>query len=116
MAARSISRLAPTRRIALAPTRSFTSTINRPFSSQTTLRLKEDGDRSAEELDAKKHEQIQKQKDGKGHWHEELASAGESNIAADKEKVHDHDEHMEDLQKETAGKHEKDHPHGKAEH
>ncbi|QDS72241.1 hypothetical protein FKW77_005729 [Venturia effusa] len=46
-------------------------------------------------------EQLDKQKRGEGHWHEELASAGESNIKADKEKVEDHDEHIEDLQKQT---------------
>ena len=32
------------------------------------------------------------------------ASEGESNIAADKQQVKDHDEHMEELQKETAKK------------
>jgi len=90
------------------------STPTRTFTAVRSLRLKEDGDRSAEELDAKKHEQIQKQKDGKGEWHESLASSSESGIAADKEKVHDHDEHMEDLQKETAGKVEEEHPEGKA--
>lgn len=78
--------------------------------------LKEDGNRSGEELNKTKHEQIEKQKKGEGHWHEELASAGEANITADKDKVDDHDSHIEDLQKQTAEKHEKDHPEGKAEH
>lgn len=90
----------------------------RLFSAVPRLAIKEDaGERDGHELDAKKHEQIEKQKQGKGHWHEELASAGEASIAADKDahKVQDHDDHMEDLQKETAGKHEKEHPHGKAE-
>jgi len=86
------------------------------FSTSPRSFLKEDADRSPEEVDAKKHEQIQKQKEGKGHWHEELASAGEASIAADKDahKVEDHDSHMEDLQKQTAGKAEKEHPEGKA--
>lgn len=97
-------------------TQPFVSSTFRTFSIQSRLRLKEDGDRSGEELDKKKHEQIEKQKQGKGHWHEELASSGEANVTADKEKVHDHDEHIEDLQKETAGQVEKDHPHGKAKH
>jgi len=83
------------------------------ISTSSRLSIKEDASRTPEELDAKKHEQIQKQKDGKGHWHEDLASAGESNIKADKEKVHDHDQHMEDLQKESAGQAQKEHPHGK---
>jgi hypothetical protein len=69
--------------------------------------LKEDADRSPEQIEQKKQEQLDKQKKGEGHWHEELASSGESNIAADREEVHDHDEHMEDLQKETAKKGEK---------
>jgi hypothetical protein len=86
----------------------------RPFTAATTLRLKEDKAQDPHELDAKKHEQIQKQKEGKGEWHEELASGAESNIAADRQKVNDHDEHMEDLQKETAGQSEKNHPEGKA--
>lgn len=92
------------------------ATITRPFTQATGLRLKEDADRSGAEVDKVKHEQIKKQEKGEGHWHEELASQSESHISADREKVDDHDEHMEDLQKETAEKHEKDHPHGKAEH
>ncbi|GAB7355320.1 hypothetical protein MBLNU459_g5852t1 [Dothideomycetes sp. NU459] len=88
----------------------------RPFSQHARALVKEDASRSPEELDRIKHEQLDKQKRGEGHWHEELASAGESNVAADKEKVHDHDSHMEDLQKEGASKAEKDHPEGKAEH
>jgi len=85
------------------------------ISTSSRLLIKEDADRSPDEIEAKKNEQIQKQKEGKGHWHEELASAGESNIAADKEKVHDHEEHMEDLQKQTAGQAQREHPHGKGE-
>jgi hypothetical protein len=79
----------------------------RAFHATPTICLKEDGDRSGNELEGKKQEQIDKQKRGEGHWHEELASSGESNVKADKEKVHDHDEHMEDLQKHTANKSEK---------
>ncbi|KAK5724485.1 hypothetical protein LTR15_004530 [Elasticomyces elasticus] len=98
----------PTRTVFVQPT------LSRPFTSARSLRLKEDGNRTPEELDAKKHEQIEKQKKGEGHWHEDLASSSESHIAADKEKINDHDQHMEDLQKETAGQSEKDHPEGKA--
>ena len=97
-----------------APLVSFRQpTIARSFSISPQLRLKEDGDRSPEEIEKKKQEQLQKQREGKGEWHESLASGGESNIAADKERVHDHDKHMEDLQKETAKTHEEEHPHGK---
>lgn len=108
-----------TLRLSSAPRASFrpaTRSAVRPFSALPRLYVKEDADRSPEELDRIKHEQIEKQKKGEGHWHEELASAGESNVAADKEKVDNHDEHIEDLQKESADQAEKNHPHGKAEH
>ncbi|KAK4996148.1 hypothetical protein LTR66_004174 [Elasticomyces elasticus] len=87
---------------------------SRSFSLSSTLHIKEGADRNPEELDKIKREQIDKQKKGEGHWHEELASEGESNIAADKENVDDHGKHMEDLQKQTAGQVEKNHPEGKA--
>ncbi|EMC99682.1 hypothetical protein BAUCODRAFT_58698, partial [Baudoinia panamericana UAMH 10762] len=79
----------------------------RSFRTAQQLRLKEDKHQDPEELDRIKHEQVKKQEKGEGHWHEELASGSESALKAEREKVHDHDEHMEDLQKETAGKHEK---------
>ncbi|KAM0723994.1 hypothetical protein Q7P37_000985 [Cladosporium fusiforme] len=85
------------------------STI-RPFSSAQQLRLKEDAARSPEETERIKKEQLQKQKEGKGHWHEELASASESHVAADKQNVNDHKEHIDDLQKQTAQKTQENHP------
>lgn len=66
--------------------------------------LKEDADRSGEEVERKKQEQVDKQKRGEGHWHEELASQGESNIAADKQEVKNHDDHIGKLQEETKEK------------
>jgi len=89
---------------------------SRPFSARPVLLIKEDAERSGEEIDQKKHEQIDKQKKGEGHWHEELASGSESSISADRgsHKIDDHEDHMEDLQKETAGKAEKESEHGKA--
>ena len=44
---------------------------------------------------------------GKGQWHEELGSASESNVAADREEVSDHDSQMSKLQQETKKKGEK---------
>ena len=82
----------------------------RPFSQAQQLRLKEDSTKSPEETERIKQEQIQKQKEGKGHWHEELASQSESHVAADRENVNDHSKHMEDLQKETAQKTQDNHP------
>jgi len=79
-------------------TRSFPSHAIRPFSSTPRTSLKEDADRSPEEIESKKQEQLQKQKEGKGEWHESLASGGESNVKADRQEVDDHGKHMEDLQ------------------
>jgi hypothetical protein len=79
----------------------------RSFHLTPIRRLKEDGDRSPQELENKKQEQIDKQKRGEGEWHEGLASSGESNVKADQEKVHDHEDHIEDLQQETASDAEK---------
>jgi len=95
------------------PVRSGLASSSRSFTTTPRTLIKEDASRDGEELDRKKHEQIEKQKQGKGHWHEELASAGEANISADKEQVNNHDDHMEDLQKQTAGQAEKEHPQGK---
>lgn len=87
---------------------------SRTFTSQSRrFAGKEDKDRSPEEVERVKQEQIEKQRKGQGHWHEELASAGESSIAADRQNVKDHGEHMEDLQKETAQKTQEQHPQAK---
>jgi hypothetical protein len=39
---------------------------------------KTDSEGRADEVEKKKQEQLQKQKDGKGHWEEQLASDSES--------------------------------------
>lgn len=44
-----------------------------------TCRLDNEG--RAEEADKIKNEQIEKQKQGKGHWHEEIASDSESIVS-----------------------------------
>ncbi|KAF2250178.1 hypothetical protein BU26DRAFT_604403 [Trematosphaeria pertusa] len=84
-------------------------TTRRALASTPSLRLKEDADRSPEQIEMKKQEQLKKQERGEGHWHEELASRTESDIAADRQEKHveDHDEHMNELQKQTAKKGEK---------
>ncbi|KAK5123637.1 hypothetical protein LTR85_002675 [Meristemomyces frigidus] len=88
----------------------------RAFTSALPLRLKEDAARSGEEIDKIKKDQMEKQEKGEGHWHEELASSSESHIKADRQQPEDKDAHIEELQQQTAEKHEKDHPHGKDEH
>ena len=110
-----MSFLRPASRQSLRPAFQYRAVV-RPFSSAQPLRLKEDKPQDPEELDRVKNEQIEKQKKGEGHWHEELASSSESTIAADKEQPADHEQHMQDLQKQTAGQSEKDHPEGKAGH
>lgn len=88
-------------------------TPRRAFTSATRLRLKEDKARSPEEVDRVKEEQRQKAAQGKGEWHEELASQSESHVAADREGVRDHGKHMEELQKQTANETQKKHPDAK---
>ena len=79
----------------------------RALSTTPRMALKEDGNRTPEELEQKKQEQLKEQKEGKGRWREDLASAGESNIAADKQHVNDHDSHIKELQQEGKNKSEK---------
>ncbi|KXL43964.1 hypothetical protein M433DRAFT_68894 [Acidomyces richmondensis BFW] len=87
---------------------------HRAFTTPNRLRIKEDADRKPEGVERAKQEQVRKQQQGKGEWHEELASASESSVAADREDVPDEDGHMKELQKKTAGKAEREHPEGKA--
>ena len=76
----------------------------RTFTTTPRAFLNEVGNRTGEQLEQKKQEQLKKQEKGEGHWHEELASQSEAKIAADKDDVKDHQKHMSDLQKETAKK------------
>jgi hypothetical protein len=84
-----------------------TNLARRTLTTTPRMCIKEDANRSPEQLEKIKQDQLKEQKEGKGRWREELASHGESNIAADKEKVTDHDKHMKDLQQEGAKKGEK---------
>jgi hypothetical protein len=107
------ARIARQARPTVALTPSSTRSAIRPFSQAQQLRLKEDANRSPEELERIKQEQLKQQKEGKGQWNEELASSSESHVAADKQKVDDHQQHMSDLQKETAQKTQEQHPSAK---
>ncbi|PSN75193.1 hypothetical protein BS50DRAFT_567900 [Corynespora cassiicola Philippines] len=79
----------------------------RNLSTTPRMLLKEDADRSPEQIEKAKNEQLEKQKRGEGHWHESLSSQSESHIAADREQVDDHASHMSKLQEETKKKGEK---------
>ncbi|KAF2847458.1 hypothetical protein T440DRAFT_470974 [Plenodomus tracheiphilus IPT5] len=98
-----ISAMRPTRTLR-APT---TIGSRRTLTTTSRRSIKEDADRTPEQVEKAKQEQLKEQQQGQGRWREDLASSGESNIAADKEQVNDHDSHMKDLQKETASKGEK---------
>ena len=86
---------------------SLTFSTRRTLTTTPRLSIKEDADRTPEQVEKSKQDQLKEQQQGKGRWREDLASHGESNIAADKESVNDHDKHMEDLQKEGKRKGEK---------
>lgn len=79
----------------------------RPFSQAQQMRLKEDSEKSPEEAGRINHEQIQK-KEGTGHWHEEHAY-----VAADRENINNHKQHMNDLQKSNTQNTQKHQPDAK---
>ncbi|KAF1984781.1 hypothetical protein K402DRAFT_395475 [Aulographum hederae CBS 113979] len=71
--------------------------------SAVTMAGKEDAlhtEGRAEEIEAEKHDQLQKQKEGKGHWKDSLASNSESMIKADRGEVEASDDTIKELQKE----------------
>ncbi|CAO2647668.1 Nn.00g085900.m01.CDS01 [Neocucurbitaria sp. VM-36] len=82
----------------------FLYTTRRTISITPRMLIKEDAHRSPEQLEKAKQEQLKEQQQGEGRWREDLASHGESNIAADKEEVNDHKAHMDKLQQETKRK------------
>ncbi|KAF6229171.1 hypothetical protein HO133_007287 [Letharia lupina] len=69
-------------------------------------------DRKAK-IDHHKDDQLNKQKDGKGHWKRELGSNSESAVKADREEITDAEHDVESLQKETSEAMEDDHEHAK---
>jgi len=71
------------------------------------MTIKEDADRTPEQVEQAKQDQLREQEQGKGRWREDLASHGESNIAADRQQVNDHEQHMKELQQEGKEKGEK---------
>jgi len=95
-------------RPAFAPTRMFGS---------SALRALKESDRNnpdlAEQNEKHKQDQLQKQKDGKGHWKPELASDSEEAVVADRHAHNDHSEDgLKELQKKTAEHAEKKHKYG----
>ncbi|PMD27527.1 hypothetical protein NA56DRAFT_560704 [Hyaloscypha hepaticicola] len=75
---------------------------SRAFTVSSVRALKEDdrhNEDQAEHNERHKQDQLQKQKEGKGHWKPELASNSEEAVAADRQ-AGDHS--VEELQKKTA--------------
>jgi len=58
----------------------FSQSIARPVGKESALHV----EGRAEDVDKLKKEHLQKQKEGKGHWEDELASDSESAIKADR--------------------------------
>ncbi|KAK5162851.1 uncharacterized protein LTR77_011108 [Saxophila tyrrhenica] len=87
----------------------FTLRPIRTFTTLRPLRIKEDAERSPEEIEKAKQKSMNKP-EGSRH----TASSGEEAVGADRENVKDHDQHMEELQKQTAGKSQEKHPEGKS--
>ncbi|KAE9380461.1 hypothetical protein N431DRAFT_498305 [Stipitochalara longipes BDJ] len=84
----------------------------RAFTGSSVRSLKEDDRHSpdlAEQNERHKQDQLQKQKEGKGHWKPELASNSEEAVAADRQ-AGDHS--IEELQKKTANHAEEKNKHG----
>lgn len=85
------------------------SSSSRGFSRSSAWLLKEDDrhvENQAEHNERHKQDQLQKQKEGKGHWKPELASNSEEAVAADR---HSGNESIEELQKKTADHAQKKH-------
>jgi predicted secreted protein len=85
----------------------MTLSTRRTFATTQRMAIKEDANRSPEEIEKAKQDQLKEQQQGQGRWREDLASSGESNIAADRQQVHDHEAHMKELQQEGKEKGEK---------
>ena len=72
------------------------------FPLLTLLRLPDHPDLGSE-YEKHKLDQLKKQREGKGHWKPELASASEEAVAADRHEHSDHSEKgIKDLQEKTA--------------
>ena len=64
--------------------------------------LRADNEARPEEAEKLKQQQLKEQQQGKGQWHEGLASDSESAVKADRGDHKDANKSIEDLQKETA--------------
>jgi len=89
-----------------------TAIHSRTFTASGVKALKEsdhNNPETAEHNERHKQDQLQKQKDGKGHWKPELATNSEEAVTADRQSKGDS---IEEMQKKTADLAERKHKHG----
>jgi len=89
-----------------------TTIPSRTFTASSIKALKESDHSNpdtTEHNERHKQDQLQKQKDGKGHWKPELASNSEEAVAADRQSKGDS---IEEMQKKTKDHAERKHKHG----
>lgn len=106
------SRASPLRLTPIS-TRPFHITSARSALSESDHGGHQDTEDRKANIDHHKDDQLNKQKDGKGHWKKELGSNSESAIKADREEITDAEHDIEGLQKETSQAMEDDHDHAK---
>ncbi|KZF19367.1 hypothetical protein L228DRAFT_250958 [Xylona heveae TC161] len=79
--------------------------VARPFSQTANVRaLKEshtNQEGRGEQVEKSKQEGLKKQEEGKGYWHDDLASESESAVKADRGEIDATSEALKKLQKET---------------
>ncbi|KAF3912395.1 hypothetical protein AA313_de0209247 [Arthrobotrys entomopaga] len=84
------------RRIAAVSSRSLPRAPSAYYSSHSSMH-----ENNPDKLHDHKHISLQQQKDGKGEWHENLASDSEAFIKAEREEITATGEEIQKLQKET---------------
>ncbi|KAL2058304.1 hypothetical protein ABVK25_001030 [Lepraria finkii] len=104
------SRILPPRLVS-QPFRQFHISSARAALSESDHSL--DDDERKAKIDHHMDDQLNKQKEGKGHWTRELSSNSESAVKADRGEIEDVGKYMENLQKETSKDMQEDHKHGK---
>lgn len=82
-------------------TRSFHVSVRRPALSESDHSEHDPEDRKAA-IDHHKDDQLNKQKEGKGHWKKELSSNSEAALKADREEIPNTEDHISNMQKQTS--------------
>ncbi|TKA33722.1 hypothetical protein B0A50_00558 [Salinomyces thailandicus] len=93
-------------RLSFARAPSFRAAATRSFGSSRVFAAGKESalnrEDRADEAESHKQDQLQKQKAGKGHWKDELASDSESMVKADRNELNNTKESISELQKESA--------------